>query len=129
MGDSIDSRLVIWAQWAKGHGRGGGYTNILARHIANGGIRCATPDNWSKFPEDIELTERAIAQLRIRSKYLKTLIFQHYLYGLQPEEIATNLDRPKQDILNGLDRARDWIGDWIESQVSNNLQALVISKG
>ena len=127
--DDTEARLTDWGMWAGGYGRGGTVPNILGRLIANGGIRCSTPDNWSHLPPEIEQTERAIAQLKLHSKYLKTLVFQRYLYKFQPEEIATNLDRPKDDILRGLDRARDWIGDWIDSQeeISRNLDRLAIS--
>lgn len=117
--DAIEARLIEWGSWASGFGRGGGTTNILARHIANGGIRCASPENWAYLPPDIELTERAIAQLRLKHPHLKKLIFYRYLYHQQPEEMAANLGRSKEHIQIGLDKARDWIGDWIETQLTN----------
>lgn len=127
MADSTEARLIDWGSWAGGFGRGGGYSNPVWEHLAKGAAQQA---GWEHFPPEIEQTERAIAQLRIRSKYLKTLIFQCYLYRLTPEEIATNLDRSKDDIERGLARARDWIGDWIDSQeaIKNNLQALAKSR-
>jgi hypothetical protein len=120
--DSIEGRLTDWGLWAGGFGRGSGYSTPHARMITLGILPQASPDNWSQFPPEIEQTERAIAQLKIHSKYLKTLIFQRYLYRLQVEEIATNLDRNKDEIERGLDKARDWIGDWLDYQTSRDTE-------
>lgn len=127
--DSIEHRLTVWGDWAGGFSRGGGYYTPLAKMIALGAIPQASPDNWSGLPPEIEITERAIAQLRLYHPYLKKLIFNRYLYKLQPEEIATNLGKSKDEITRGLDRGRDWIGDWIDSQqaIRANLQRLAIS--
>lgn len=124
--DSIEARLADWGSWAGGFGRGGSSSSPVWEHLAKGAAQQA---GWEHFPPEIEMTERAIAQLKIRSKYLKTLIFQAYLYRLTPEEIATNLDRSTADIERGLSNALDWIGDWIDSQeeISHNLQRLAIS--
>lgn len=127
--DATEHRLHTWGDWAGGFSRGGGYSTPMAKMIALGTITQASPDNWSNLPPEIELTERAIAQLKLYHPFLKKLIFQRYLYKLQPEEIATNIGKPKEYVISGLDKGRDWIGDWIDShnQISNNLGRLAIS--
>ena len=113
--DSIEARLTDWASWAGGYGRGSGYSTPHARLIAHGTLLSASSEEWSLFPPEIERTERAIAQLRLKHPYLKKLIFYRYLYRQQPEEIATNFDKPKEHIERGLSRALDWLHDYLQS--------------
>lgn len=115
MADSIESRLIDWGSWARGYSRGGTSSQPWVKAIAMGCIPQASPDNWSVFPPEIEQTERAIAQLRLKHPYLKKLIFFRYLYGNQPEEIATILNSNKEAIERGLAKGRDWIGDYLEA--------------
>jgi hypothetical protein len=112
--DDIESRLTDWGDWAGGRSSGGGSSSPLARMIAQGSVRIGGEDH-SEMPAEIEEIERAVAQLRLYSRYLKRLVFFRYLYHKTPEEIASYLDRNKADIQAGLDRARDWIGEYLDS--------------
>lgn len=128
MADSIEGYLIDWGMWAGGFGRGGGYSTPHARLMTQG-VSLRSVEDYSYLPPEIELIERAIAQLGIRHRYLKKLIFYRYLYKLQPEEIATQFSKPKAEILSGLERGRDWIGDWLDAQeqITRNLGKLAIS--
>lgn len=112
--DDIEARLTDWGEWASNYSEGSSRRSPLAIMIAQGTVRIGGADH-SSLPADIEVMERAIAQLRLRHPFLKKLIFYRYLYRKTPEEIASFLDRDKISIQTGLDRARDWIGEYLDS--------------
>lgn len=121
--DDIEARLTDWGDWAGSHSEGRSTSSPLAVMIAQGTVRIGGKDH-SEMPAEIEEMERAVAQLRLYSRYLKKLIFFHYIYHKPPEEIAAYLDRNTADIQAGLDRARDWIGEHLDSlqAAKNTLQ-------
>lgn len=123
--DRIEGLLVEWGSWAGGFSRGGGYSNPMWNHLS----KTSKGADFSEIPPHLEQIEKAVAHLRRHHPFLKKLIFQRYLYNLHPEEIATTCGQTKLFVQAGLDRARDWIGDWLDAQeaISKNLGKLAIS--
>lgn len=123
--DRIEVLLVEWGSWAGGFSRGTGYSNPMWNHLS----KTSRGADFSEIPPHLEQIERAISHLRKHHPFLKKLIFQRYLYNLQPEEIAASCGQTTLFIKGGLDRARDWIGDWLEAhdEKSRNLGTLAIS--
>ncbi len=104
----LDDRLEDWAKWARSPTVG-----AIGSEVAYMKARHDTPADSAEMTDEVAITERALARVKMEDRAYWNIIEKYYL-GRQPVVfIALSIDKPKDRVQSLLDEAIGRVGEHI----------------